>query len=607
MMSTVALAQSAGPPAASQNPSPMVEGTRAHERLSPRELGGLARAFAGPGGKPVEIWIPDRARTGQVVDLVVHFHGAAWLAHQAVARLDSPMVAAVVNLGAGSGGYHRAFADTAAFDSLLSGVEKDVSAAIGRPARIRRVTLTGFSAGHGAIRAILRERRHFAKVDAVLLLDGMHTSYVPDGIVLDKGGALDTTNLAAFADFARAAVRGEKRFVVTHSEIFPGTFASTTETAEWLLRALGLRRAPILRWGPRGMQQLSEVRSGGFEMLGFAGNSAPDHVDHFHAMPEFLTRVLSVSADNTTGTNGHGQVEIQRRREIAVTFDDIPGVAMRRSHRCDRNAFAEMNRKLLRSITAHRVPALGLVVEGNLCEQERNALPSIFSMWLDAGLDLGNHSFSHFDINNTPLSRYQADVIRGEAVTARLLRERGKRLTYFRHPFLHAGKDLSTKRAFEKFLAGRGYRVAPVTIDNQEWVFAEVYAMALERGDRATADRVAAAYLTYMEEVFDFFEKLSVQVVGYEIKQVLLLHANPLNADHFDALVKMMRGRGYTFVSIDQAMQDPAYRLPDNYAGPQGLSWIHRWALSKGMKTKQEPREPEWVARLYNIRIPGAQ
>ncbi|HLA14423.1 MAG TPA: hypothetical protein VJZ25_05310 [Gemmatimonadaceae bacterium] len=293
MMATVAQAQSTGPPAASQNPSPMVEGTRAHHRLSPRPLGGLDRKLPAPGGRAVELWIPDRARNSDAVDLVIHFHGAAWLPQQAVARLASPMVAAVVNLGAGSGGYHRAFADPAAFDSLLGGVEREVSAAIAKPARIGRVTLTGFSAGHGAIRAILREPRHFERVSAVLLLDGMHTSYVPGGIVLDKGGLLDTTNLTAFADFARAALRGEKRFVITHSEIFPGTFASTTETAEWLLRALGLRRTPILEWGPRGMQQLSEVRSGGFEMLGFAGNSAPDHVDHLHAMPEFLARVLT--------------------------------------------------------------------------------------------------------------------------------------------------------------------------------------------------------------------------------------------------------------------------------------------------------------------------
>ena len=281
----------APPPIAPQNPSPMAERTRAHERLVPKELSGSVRSLVGPNGKPVEIWIPPRS--GDVVDLVVHFLGAAWLPEQAVAQLGHPSVAVVVNLGAGSGVYDRAFSDPAAFDTLLAGVAGEVSAATGRTARIGRVTLVGFSAGHGAVRAILRDRRHFARVDAVLLLDGMHTSYVPEGQVLDKGGMLDTTNLVAFADYARAAVRSEKRFIITHSEIFPGTFASTTETADWLLQALGLRRTPVLRWGPRGMQQLSEVREGNFEVLGFAGNTAPDHIDQLHAMPELLARTLA--------------------------------------------------------------------------------------------------------------------------------------------------------------------------------------------------------------------------------------------------------------------------------------------------------------------------
>lgn len=276
---------------ASQYPSPMVEHTRPHERLAPRPLEGVLRTFPGPGGRSIELFVPDGVRGRASVDLVVHFHGAAWLAHQAVEGTGSH-VAAVVNLGAGSGAYDRTFSDAAAFDSLLAGVAREVSAVAASPVRTATVTLTAFSAGHGAIRAILREPRHFAAVDALLLLDGMHTSYVPPRRVLADGGALDTTNLAAFREFAREAVRGGKRFLLTHSEIFPGTYASTTETADWLLEALGLRRTAVLRWGPRGMQQLGEVRAGGFEVLGFAGNSAPDHVDHLHALPELLARLL---------------------------------------------------------------------------------------------------------------------------------------------------------------------------------------------------------------------------------------------------------------------------------------------------------------------------
>lgn len=285
---TLLRAQSGVAPTA-QNPSPMVDETRAHERLAPRDLPGVRRTFAGPMGKPVEVWIPDSLRADDV-RLVVHFLGVAWLPEYAVSHLGST-VAAVVNLGAGSAIYDRAFSNPPAFDSLLERIAGEVSETLKAEVRFRRVTLVGFSAGHGAIRAILRDSSHFARVDAVLLLDGMHTSYVPEGMVLAAGGALDTRNLDVFVRFARAAMRGDKRFLITHSEIFPGSFASTTETADYLLGTLGLRRTPVLKWGPRGMQQLSEVQAGGFVLLGFAGNSAPDHVDHFHGMPEFLERV----------------------------------------------------------------------------------------------------------------------------------------------------------------------------------------------------------------------------------------------------------------------------------------------------------------------------
>jgi hypothetical protein len=283
--------QATAPPPAAQNPSPMVEPTRAHERIAPRDLDGARRAFAGPLDRPVELFVPRRTRRADRLHLVVHFHGGAFLPHVAVERLGGDAVAAVVQLGSGSGVYDRAFSDPAAFDSLLARAARETSAALGRDATFRRVTLAGFSAGHGAIRAILREPRHFARVDAILLLDGMHASYVPERTVMAAGGTIDDTVLREFVRFAEAATRGEKAFLVTHSEIFPGTFASTTETAEHLLRALGVRRAPVLKWGPRGMQQTSEARRGRFELLGFAGNSAPDHVDHLQAMPELLSRL----------------------------------------------------------------------------------------------------------------------------------------------------------------------------------------------------------------------------------------------------------------------------------------------------------------------------
>ena len=278
-------------PPAAQNPSPMVESTRAHGRIPQQDPPGTRRTFTGPLDKPVQVFAPLGAERERSLRLVIHFHGAAFIPEVAAARLGRRYITATVNLAPGSGIYDRTFSDPGAYDTLLAAIGRETSAALGKPATFDRVTLVGFSAGHGAIRAILRDPRHFAAVDAVVLLDGLHTSYVPEGTVIEKGGTLDEARLAEFVRFARAAMQGEKRFLITHSEIFPGTFASTTETTDHLVRTLGLRRTPVLRWGPGGMQQLSEVRSGRFEIMGFAGNSGPDHIDQFHGMPDFLRRV----------------------------------------------------------------------------------------------------------------------------------------------------------------------------------------------------------------------------------------------------------------------------------------------------------------------------
>ena len=272
----------------------MVEETRAHERLVQKDVGGTRRTFTGPIDKPAELWISDKARKKKSIDLVIHFLGAAWLPEQAAASLDKPAMIAVINIGAGSGIYDRTFSPPAAFDSLLLQITNEAAAALGHEVGLGRITLSGFSAGHGAVRAILRDSAHFARVSSILLLDGMHTSYVPEGTPLATGGAIDSTNLIAFEKFARAAMREEKSFLVIHSEIFPGTFASTTETADWLLHALGLKRKAVAKFGPRGMQQLSEVKSGSFEVMGFAGNSAPDHIDQLHSMPEMLSHLAKM-------------------------------------------------------------------------------------------------------------------------------------------------------------------------------------------------------------------------------------------------------------------------------------------------------------------------
>ena len=101
-----------------------------------------------------------------------------------------------------------------------------------------------------------------------------------------------------------------------------------------------------------------------------------------------------------------------------------------------------------------------------------------------------------------------------------------------------------------------------------------------------------------MEGMFEYFERLAGAVAGREIRHVLLLHANELNADHFDALAAMIKRRGYSFVALEEALKDEVYRLPDAQT-KDGVSWLHRWRAPKGIKADPEPTEPLWLRALY--------
>jgi peptidoglycan/xylan/chitin deacetylase (PgdA/CDA1 family) len=288
---------------------------------------------------------------------------------------------------------------------------------------------------------------------------------------------------------------------------------------------------------------------------------------------------------------------------VAVTIDDLPGPPAGLVSN-DVPALRENTRKLLAAFREHGVPVVGFVNEGKLfvsgeTPADARARTAILKMWLDSGFELGNHTYSHHSLNTTPLEEFEADLVRGEPVTRRLLEESGRKLRYFRHPFLQVGLELEKRRAFEAFLGEHGYTVAPVTIDNDDYVYAAVYADALRRGDQAAAERIATDYVRYMETVFAFADEVARKLTGREVRHTLLLHANRLNADHFSRLATAVLARGWRFVTLAEALQDEVYALPDRYVGRWGLSWLHHWELTAGRPRSPSPDPPEWVTKAY--------
>jgi hypothetical protein len=232
------------------------------------------------------LFFPRGLKREGTVPLFIHFHGGDWLPE--VAAVEHGKTAVItVQLGSGSAVYAKPFADAKAFGNLLAEAEKTAGVKFGP------ITLTGWSAGYGAIRAILKNPDDYARVDAVVLLDGMHAGYVKDADA--KGPAkLVPEHVDIFVKFARDAVAEKKRFIVLHSQIVPGTYASTTETADYLLHHLKLERKENKKVGPMLTQQLTEAGAGRFQVLGFEGDTAADHVDLLHALPHYLKQVHAV-------------------------------------------------------------------------------------------------------------------------------------------------------------------------------------------------------------------------------------------------------------------------------------------------------------------------
>ena len=174
--------------------------------------------------------------------------------------------------------------------------------------------------------------------------------------------------------------------------------------------------------------------------------------------------------------------------QIALTFDDLPGLTL-----VNNQPYVDyLNTVILRTLKVHHWPAAGFVNEGKLDEIDRPRQVVILRKWRDAGMELGNHTFSHESPNDLGAEGYIDDIAKGEPVTRKLLAQRHKTLHWFRHPYLETGTPEATKQAIDRWLTAHHYRIAPVTIDADDWEFAEPYDDAISRHDEARVRRIKA-------------------------------------------------------------------------------------------------------------------
>lgn len=280
-------------------------------------------------------------------------------------------------------------------------------------------------------------------------------------------------------------------------------------------------------------------------------------------------------------------------RRVAITIDDGPVVGELK----DLANFQRISAALIGSLQAEKIPATIFINERQLnVPGQRDGRVAILEQWLDAGFELGNHTYSHRSANKVPVWQFEDEIVTGETIMRPLMEARGRKLVWFRYPYLDSGSTAEVHQAILDFLEQRKYRVAPITVDYKDYMFAGAYSRSLRAGDKELAGKIRQAYLDQVPVGFEIAEKASREIYGYELPQILLIHCSEMNSVSLRDSIARMRERGYSFVTLEKAMNDSAYQRPDTFVSDGG-SWLERSALALGKPQPPDMEElvPKWI------------
>lgn len=235
-----------------------------------------------------------------------------------------------------------------------------------------------------------------------------------------------------------------------------------------------------------------------------------------------------------------------QEREIAITIDDLPLVASKMDTPANQQRAMERFTSIVQAFAENKVPATGFVIAGSIGKGQM----AFLQQFLDAGLSLGNHTYSHYNLNQKSADKYIADIDRADKILSPLLTTP----KYFRYPYLAEGNK-TTKPLVQEYLAAHQYTIAPVTIDSKDFAFNEQLYKIPFRSRVAYIEKFKSRYLAFIWKQTLLAEK---RANGKPVKQILLIHANLLNSYLLKDVIQMYKDNGYTFISLAQALENPA-------------------------------------------------
>jgi peptidoglycan/xylan/chitin deacetylase (PgdA/CDA1 family) len=275
-----------------------------------------------------------------------------------------------------------------------------------------------------------------------------------------------------------------------------------------------------------------------------------------------------------------------RAENVALTFDDLP----HNGPLAPNMTAAGVVRDVLEILHRRRAPKVYGFVNAALLEGAPDGAEAL-KLWVAGGERVGNHTYSHSDLNREAADSFIQDLRRDEPVLELL--DRAGDWRWFRYPFLREGETLEKRRAVRAQLRERGYRIAQVTLDFGDYLWNDVYARCVSRGETHAIVRLKATYLATASEYLDVHRQTAKLVFGREISHVLVLHLGAFSSTILPDMLTLLKDKGFILVTLDEAERDPAYDADPDAASQNGGTLLEQWVDARGLARPTMPARPD--------------
>ena len=285
------------------------------------------------------------------------------------------------------------------------------------------------------------------------------------------------------------------------------------------------------------------------------------------------------------------------QKQMVITIDDLPyngrdqNIALARE---SVNSFTEHLRRAGVGATAF------ITVQNILIDDEVDERLQLMELWKNAGVEIENHGYRHLSHNKVAPEDYYEDILFAELFLENEVKDESRQVRYFRAPYNHIGADSLKALELMEFLKTRNIQIVPFTLEHGDYIYNRVYLHYLNSGNSKRAEEIRSEYITQLGRSLKFVEDLALETFNQRIPQILLIHANAINAVSIDEMINFLKQEGYTFISLEHALKHEVYNTDGIYPSPWGFSWIHRWRNAMGLSNELR-HEPEPDAEIMNL------